>query len=191
MTAAQIGTGRVTGVIRDERGNPIKGATVTAENENFSPRSFTSATDARGRFNVFGLRRAIYRISISAEGFETITLSLPVQSLGPNRPLDLRLLRRPAPAPPPLLANVDAEKLQRDLDAAAALVSAGRTDAAIAAYRRIAEATPSLTSVHLQLGYLYEQKRDRASAIAAYEKALAGDPTNAKAREGLRRAQEK
>jgi tetratricopeptide (TPR) repeat protein len=184
---AQLGTGRLTGTVRDERGKALKGATVTAENESYFPRSFSAATDAEGRFHLLGLRRATYKISVRAEGFEPASFEMPVQTVRPNPPLTLKLLRALAPGPPPLLGNLDASKLQKDLDAAAARVAGGKTDAAIAAYRRIAQAAPALTSVNLQLGYLHELKNDRAAAIAAYEAALKGDPENERARAALAR----
>lgn|SRR5574338_90844 len=184
---AQMGPGRVAGTIADERGRPIKGATVTLENENYFPSSLTSATDAKGRFSVLGLRNAVYKVTIRAEGYQTASVSLPVRTAQPNPPLNLRLSEIPEPAPPPLLANVDAAKLQKDLDAAAGLAAGGKTDDAIAAYKRILKETPALTSANLQLGILYERKSDRSSAIAAYEAALRADPESTTAREALAR----
>ncbi len=47
--------GRVGGIVRDENGDPVKGATITAENENIGS-SFTATTDDKGRFTLIGLR---------------------------------------------------------------------------------------------------------------------------------------
>lgn len=185
--AAQLGSGRLSGVIRDDRGRPIKGATITAESDVFFPRSFTSATDQKGRFSILGLRRTTYTVTVRAEGFESIAFEVPMPSLTAHVPIDVKLTRVPAPAPPPRLGGADAATLQRDLDAAAALVSAGRTDEAITAYRAILQDTPALTSVNLQLGYLFELKGDRVSAIAAYEAALAGGSGSAAASDALAR----
>lgn len=184
---AQLGSGRVSGTVRDERGRPLRGATVTAENEVYFPRSFSAATDQKGRFSLMGLRRAQYEITIRADGFETVSLKLPVVPGGGNPPLDVRLMPALAPAPPPLLGDVDPVKLQKDLDAAAALVDAGSLEAAIAAYRRIVQSAPALTAVHLQLGHLHEMRGDRAAAIDAYQAALEGDAGRDRAREALGR----
>ena len=54
VAAAQ--TGRVGGLVKDEAGQPIKGATITAENPAASPSSFTATTDDKGRFSIIGLR---------------------------------------------------------------------------------------------------------------------------------------
>ena len=53
-------TGRVGGTVKDEGGQPIKGATVTADNPNASPNSFTATTDDKGRFSIIGLRSGAY-----------------------------------------------------------------------------------------------------------------------------------
>ena len=45
--AAQVG--RVGGVVKDEGGQPLKGATITAENADIG-QSFTATTDDKGRF---------------------------------------------------------------------------------------------------------------------------------------------
>lgn len=186
---AQLGTGRVSGTIRDERGRPIKGAAVTAANDVFFPRTFTSATDAKGRFSILGLRNATYTFTVRADGFEELTVKLPIRASQPNPPLDLRLIKQLEPAPPPLLADVDVARLQQDLDAAESLAANGQTDAAIAAYRRILKDTPALTSVNVRLGALYEAKGDRVAAVAAYQAALKADPASSAARDALARLQ--
>jgi hypothetical protein len=185
--SAQMGGGRLSGTVLDERGKPIKGATITAENEALFPKSLTAATDARGRFVILGLRSTTYKVTVRADGFEVVSANLPIRSAQPNPPLELRLVRTIEPGPPPLLANVDAAKLQQNLDAAAALAAGEKFDEAIAAYKKILKDTPALTSIYLQLGYLYERKGDRAAAIAAYEAALKADPASTTAREGLSR----
>ena len=64
---------------------------------------------------------------------------------------------------------------------------AGKLDEAIAAYRDVLTRVPALTSVHLQLGVLFERKGDTAAAVAEYQAALKADPANAKARAALDR----
>jgi len=54
--AAAQGGGRVTGVVKDDHGGPIKGATIIAENPDASPSIFTANADAKGRFAIIGLK---------------------------------------------------------------------------------------------------------------------------------------
>ena len=56
IAGAQVG--RVGGVVKDDDGQPIKGATVSAENPDAPLGSFTATTDDKGRFAIIGLARA-------------------------------------------------------------------------------------------------------------------------------------
>src|ERR671918_1384802 len=86
---ASAQTGRVGGTVKDEGGQPIKGATVTAENPNASPSSFTATTDDRGRFSIIGLRTGAWKITASAPGFQPSSGSVPVRTIGaPMPPVD-------------------------------------------------------------------------------------------------------
>ena len=46
---------RVSGLVKDDKGDAIKGATVIAENPAFG-NSFSATTDTKGRFSMMGLR---------------------------------------------------------------------------------------------------------------------------------------
>ena len=50
--SAAAQTGRVTGVVKDDHGDLVKGATIIAENPDASPSSFTASTDEKGRFGM-------------------------------------------------------------------------------------------------------------------------------------------
>jgi tetratricopeptide (TPR) repeat protein len=185
--AAQLGAGRLTGTVKDDRGQPIKGATIKAENPDVNPGSFTAATDTKGRFTVIGLRKGTWKILVEAEGFHALALDVPVLTMQPNRPLNVQLVPLPEPGPPPLLGDANPGGLQRDLDQASALARDGNTDEAMAAYRRLLERHPALTSINLQLGYLLEAKGQRAAALRAYRAALKGDPESERARAAIER----
>jgi tetratricopeptide (TPR) repeat protein len=189
--AAAQSVGRLTGTVRDEAGEPIKGATITAENPEMAPRQFTTATDHRGRFSILGLRRASWKLTIQAPGYDPVSFSVPVQILRPNPPIDVTLIRSLAPAVPLALGDVDAARLQQELDDAAALARADRIAEAIAAYERILRKVPALTSIYLQLGLLHERNQNRAAAIEAYRSLLAADPQNPRARDALARLEAK
>ena len=53
---------RVVGVVKDETGQPIKGATLSLENPEAIPRNFTATSDERGRFAVLGLKSGEWSI---------------------------------------------------------------------------------------------------------------------------------
>jgi tetratricopeptide (TPR) repeat protein len=182
---AQIG--RVAGIVTDEAGRPLKGATITAENPEHYPSTFTSSSDTRGRFAILGMRRGIWTFTIQAPGFETAVTRRDVVTLRPNPPLDVRMAKR-APAPPPSpLAGIDAEEIQRSIQSAESLASSGDFDGAILVYRTLLDKVPALTSIYLQIGALHERRNDTGAALAAYRKLVELEPANATAKAAIDR----
>ena len=93
-------TGRIGGQVKDAQGGqPLKGATITAENPAASPSSFTATTDDKGRYSIIGLKTGTWKITASAPGFQPSSGQVPVRSLGaPMPPVDFALApARPAP----------------------------------------------------------------------------------------------
>jgi Flp pilus assembly protein TadD len=177
-------TGRVGGVVKDESGNPIKGATVTAENPNASPSSFTATTDDKGRFSIIGMRSGQWTFTAQAPGFGPESGKLSVQTIGtPNPPLSFTLKKGGAPAGG--LAGVAAKDLQAELAAADADYNAAKYDDAIAKYRAIMTKAPALSVINLQIAAAYRNKKEYDNAIAAYNDLLKADPNNDKAKVGL------
>jgi len=185
VPAAAAAQGHLAGTIRDASGHPVKGATITAENQNFP--AATSASDAKGRYSFVGLRGSTWALTVQAPGFLTQKRQVTTRAIGTNAAIDFDLqpLTETTPAGP--MATIDAKTLQQQLAKAADLDSAGKIDEAIAAYRDILEHAPALTTVHLQLGALFERRRDTASAVSEYQALLKADPANPKARAALDR----
>jgi tetratricopeptide (TPR) repeat protein len=185
VPAAASAQGRVTGVVKDAEGHPVKGASITSESPNWSATTVT--TDAKGRYSFLGLRGGAWTFTVKAPGFQPSRRTLTTRTQGVNPQLDFELQAVAEPAPLGPLANLDTQALQQQLTAAAELDNAGKLDEAIARYREILTRVPTLTSVHLQLGALFERKADTDAAVAEYEAALKADPANAKARAALDR----
>jgi tetratricopeptide (TPR) repeat protein len=177
--------GRVTGVVKDAEGHPIKGASITAENSNWSATTVT--TDVKGRYSFLGLRGGTWTLTVKAPGFQTARKQSTTRTQGVNAQVDFQLEALGETAPLGPLANLDTQELQQQLTAAAELDKAGHLDAAIARYREILTRVPALTSVHLPLGALLERKGDTTAAVAEYEAALKADPASVKARAALDR----
>jgi tetratricopeptide (TPR) repeat protein len=175
-------TGRVGGTIKDDKGQPIKGATVTAENPQSSPSSFTTTTDDKGRFSIIGLRSGTWKITASAPGFTPSGGNVPIRTIGaPNPPVDI-VLAPGAGAATGALAGVDTKELQGELQKAEELLNAQQYDAAIAAYNAILTKTPALTMINMQIGRAYRLKKDYDSALGVYKKMLEAEPNNERAK---------
>lgn len=183
---ASAQTGRVGGQVKDEAGQPIKGATVTAENPSASPSSFTATTDDKGRFSIIGLRTGQWTFTAQAPGFGPESGKLNVQTIGaPNPPLAFTLKKGGGAAPMGALGGMAAKDLQAELAAADALYNAQKWDEAVTAYRAIMTKAPSLSVINLQIAAAYRNKKDYDAALAAYNDLLKADPNNDKAKIGV------
>lgn len=177
-------SGRLAGIVRDERGEPIKGATVIAQNPDVKPDSFTTTTDDKGRFAMIGLRSGAWLLTALAPGFmgqtgEAIVRQAP--AAGP--PLVFTL--RQVVAPPSALGSIAVKDLQAELAAADELYNKARWDDAIMAYRAILATAPALNVINLQIAAAYRNKREFDKAISAYNDLLKVDPDNDKAKVGI------
>ena len=182
--AAAAQTGRVGGTVKDDQGQPLKGATITAENPNASPSSFTATTDDKGRFSIIGLRSGTWTFTAQAPGYGPESGKLNVQTIGaPNPPLTFTLKKGGAPAGG--LAAGAGKEIQADLTAAEADYNAGKYDDAIAKYRAILAKAPTLSVINLQIAAAYRNKKEYDNAIAAYNDLLKADPNNDKAKIGI------
>ncbi|MBI3493343.1 MAG: tetratricopeptide repeat protein [Acidobacteria bacterium] len=179
-------TGRVGGQVKDEAGQPIKGATVTAENPNASPNSFTATTDDKGRFSIIGLKTGPWTFTAQAPGFAPEAGRLEVKTIGaPNPPLAFTLKKGGGPAGAGALGGVAAKDLQAELAAADQFYNTQKWDEAIAAYRAIMTKAPALSVINLQIAAAYRNKKDYDSALAAYTTLLQADPNNDRAKIGI------
>jgi predicted TPR repeat methyltransferase len=179
-------TGRVGGTVKDDAGQPIKGASITAENPSASPSSFTATTDDKGRFSIIGLRTGPWTFTAQAPGFAPESGRLNVQTIGaPNPPLTFTLKKGATSAPASALGGLAAKDLQAELGAADALYNAQKWDDSITAYRAILAKAPALSVINLQIAAAYRNKKDYDGAIAAYNELLKADPNNDKAKIGI------
>ena len=185
-STAAAQTGRVGGTVKDDMDQPIKGATVTAENPSASPSSFTATTDDKGRFSIIGLRSGQWTFTAQAPGFSPESGRMGVQTIGaPNPPLTFRLKKGGTGPAASALGSMAVKDLQTELGAADALYNAQKWDEAIAAYRAILTKAPSLSVINLQIAAAYRNKKEYDAALTAYNELLKSDPNNDKAKIGI------
>jgi hypothetical protein len=187
LAASAFAQGRVRGIVRDEDGNGISGATVTVESFT-SPNSRTVTTNRSGRFSFIGLSRGEWLFIIRADGFE------PVQGVATVRGGDSAVrvqftmeadMFNPTAPTTGVLAGLTARELVESLEEAEELFARGEYDAAIDAYRSILERTPALTTLSLQIGHAFREKQEPDQALAAYRMVLDADPSNVEARAAI------
>jgi len=180
-------TGRLAGLVRDENGDPIRGATIRIENDDIGAR-FTATTDERGYFSHIGLHYGTWQLVVEAPGFAPQGGEIAVNTLASGRSsrhgtITFTLARLSGAVSP--LGNVSADDLQAALSAADALFHEEQWDKAITAYRALIDDVPTLTVVNLQIGAAYRGKGDFRAAVAAYGDLLETDADSGLARVGI------
>ena len=187
LAASAFAQGRVRGIVRDDDGNGISGATVTAESLT-STTSRTVTTNDSGRFSFVGLSRGEWLFIVRADGFEQVqgsaTASGGVSAVRVQFTMEADVFNPRAPATG-VLAGLTSREIVESLDVAEELFARGEYDAAIDAYRSILERTPALTTLSLQIGHAFREKQEPDQALAAYRTVLDADPSNVEARAAI------
>ena len=183
LAASAAAQGRVRGIVRDDQGNGIAGATVAAQHRS-SITTRTVTTNGAGRFSFVGLSRGEWLFVISADGYEQVQGAANVSGTGRavtvEFTMEADLFNPPAPAAG-TLAGLTATELVESLEVAEGHFDLREYDAAIDAYRTILERAPALTSLSLQIGHAFREKQEPDQALAAYRTVLDADPSNAEA----------
>jgi tetratricopeptide (TPR) repeat protein len=171
--APALAQGRVTGAVKDDVGQPIKGAKVVAKNPQAAPPDFTSVSDDKGRWSMIGLQAGSWAFTASADGYLPVDTRTPIAYLRTNPPIEFTL----AKATPGMVTGGAAKELQVELKAADAFMANKQWDEAIAAYQAILVKAPALSMLNLQVAQAYRAKKDYESAIAIYEALLKAEPS--------------
>ncbi len=185
VSHAQAQVIRVAGTIKDDSGAPVRGATIVAENPDQTPPRLATTSNDKGQFGFIGVRRGVWTLSVDAPGFGKVQFRRQVAN-GRQELIDVRLTRTATPVALPL-DGIKATDIQQQIDRADSLASKGDLDGAILAWRDLLSKVPALTSVHLQIGALYERKPDLERALASYRQLLAIEPGNARALAAIER----
>jgi len=183
--ASAAAQGRLSGIVRDQEGNAIPGATVTGEHLT-STSTRAATTNNAGRFSVIGLNPGEWLIVIRADGFEAVQNRVDVARTSTTVQFTMKEDRFNPPAPTAgVLAGLTTNEIVGSLEEAERLFDRGEYDAAIDAYRSIIERAPALTSLSLQIGHAFREKQEPHEALAAYRTVLDADPSNVQARAAI------
>lgn len=180
--AAQAG-GRISGKIEDQAGNPIEGVQVTATSPTLNSFKAEKTTNKKGKFVLaFTDSTASYVIELKKEGYQTIVA--PVNPVpGQTRMVEYVLL--------PAQGNEQAAAEKAALSGAGRAIlvynegveaqRAGDLELAAKKYNEAAGMNPDLAAAQTSLAAVAHMRGEYSEAAAAAERALAIDPTDARA----------
>jgi len=178
---AQTGTAR--GKVLDHQGQPIADAKIVLDYQGGVSRKYETKTNKKGEYTQVGLASGTYRITASKEGFAPFFVETRVSIGDVTYIQDIKLASAQAAAQ--AAAAKTADEITPAFNRAVELARAGKVDEAEAAYKELLVKAPSIPEVHLNLGFLYRQKKDWPAAEAAYRKALELRPNYSDANAGL------
>ena len=166
---AQMGTGRVSGTVKDPAGNPIEGATITAQAGD-SARVLEATSDDSGRWAILGFRSRAYDFSVQAPGFMPYNYQAPMKQAGKNPDMDLVL----EPAQMGQSAGTGGGLLAE----AQELHQAGRFEEALVKYDEVLAQDPTVYQINLNRGAVFRELNRLDEAKVAYQRVLEEEQDN-------------
>lgn len=169
-------TGRITGTAVDENGAPLAGVAILAEAPDRP--TLEGTTDESGRFSMVGFSTGQWTVTASLEGYQQDLGTVTVSMSTPGRAeFELTRVRSGFElfVGDAALEGLDADQLERDLEAADAAFETEDFDTAIAGYNELLTILPTLTFLQLNIGNAYRGKGDNEMALEAYGK-IVDDP---------------
>lgn len=166
------GQGRMAGKVTDESGVPIEGAVVKAmlpASENRGPGE--QKTNAKGEWSIGGISRGAWSLDVSKDGYQTRSLSVPIQE-GARMPPMAITLRKVVVVVDPNVA------IREELVKAAGLVAAKQFAEARAIYEHLAAQYPQVKQFQPLIARTYHGEGNLPKAIEALRAALVADPDN-------------
>lgn len=167
LTAQEnLGRGRITGIVQDERGNPVGGALVTVQIVGGSAK-LDGTSDAKGRFAITGLGTGQWRIAATKAGYGDVSLEIEVKQLRANPPFTLTMKKLS-----------DASALQTDkasselFDKGSQFFKDEKYDESIRVFEELLAKYPDMHQAHLNIAAGYLKKGDAEKARSEYQLVL-------------------
>ena len=158
-----LGRGRVTGNVLDEKGQGVEGATVFAESQQSKARLETK-TDAKGHFVISGLGTGAWLIVARKTGFVESSVVMNIKQLAANPPATLTLKKLTGVAS--FLQDKEAGAF---FDKGNQLYQEEKLDEAIAVFNEFLSKYPEIYQARLNLGACYLKKEDLDKAAAEFQ----------------------
>ncbi len=167
------GMARVGGkVLEEDSGKPIEGVTVKAMLPQSGNRGPESKSNAKGEWAIGGVASGMWAVDFIKEGYETRSISVPINEGGGRPPMEIRMKKKAAP-PPDANAEVKDKLVQ-----AAALMGNKQYAEARAIYEGLAAKHPEVKQFRPLIARTYYGEGNKTLAIEHLRKAAEQDPAN-------------
>ncbi len=185
LAESAFAQGTIRGVVRDEQGQPVEGATVTIESQSQS-RTLEAKTNSRGEFLQIGLPSGPYRVTATKETLKAAPETVSVRA-GQTMLVDFVLGVQAAAlsAANAAEAAAKAEELKKLFEEGVAASSAQQYDAALEKFKLAIEVNPNCFDCYNNVGYIHMQRKELDQAEAAYKQSVVVHPDDAVAYNGL------
>lgn len=161
-----LGRGRVTGTVVDEKGNPIEGALIVAESLQGSAK-LEGASDKKGHFAIAGFGTGGWRITASKDGYVKSFVEMGVSQLKVNPLLTFTLKKITG------MAAFFQDKASTDLfDKGNQLIEEGKYDEAVKVFEEFLVKYPEIYQTHLNIGSCFLKKGDLEKAASEFQLVL-------------------
>jgi len=183
------GKGRLQGMVKDESGKPVEGATITLRNTTGQvdpkadgPKPVT--TDKNGKWSILGLTGGSWGVLIQKQGYMDSEGQVKVNEYAIAQPFTVTLKVPPKEVIQQAQQNTAAVEAKGALERGNALLQAGKYAEARAAYEEgmnkldEKERAPLLTQVNLAVADSYYKEGKTDQAIETLKKTLAVNPND-------------
>lgn len=161
-----MGKGRITGTVADENGEPLEGAQVIAQSTR-SETKLEGRSDDKGRFAIVGLGTGTWRVSASAEGYQSASIEMSVRQLSQNPPITFTLKKLSG------MAAFAADKGALALfDQGNVLFGQGDYDGALKIFEEFVAKYPDVYQAHLNIATCYLKKDELDKAESEFQLVL-------------------
>jgi Tfp pilus assembly protein PilF len=180
------GRGRIEGSVKSTKGQPIPNAKISLRWTQSGKGGTDLTTDKNGKFAYFGLAGGTWDVDFEAPGYQAKQISVPVQELSRNPPIDVQL--EPV-EPPKETAGASHEELQvagqKISKETAAAIEAGNTAltakdwaAARENYQKALQEMPEYAPLYMSVAKTYAGEENTTEAINWAHKAAEKDPND-------------
>ncbi|MDQ1350454.1 MAG: hypothetical protein QG657_756 [Acidobacteriota bacterium] len=162
------GTGRLTGTVKDETGQPLKGVALTlkALDYNFQ---LSAESEADGTWGIFGFGMGRFEITAMKEGYIPFQDGKQLSGINKNPPIDI-VLKKEVKVKEPEIDKVSGEQIKKGNE----LYKEGKYAEALPYFQEFMKNNPKQFQSGINLGNCYMQIKQYEEAINAFKKVIDG-----------------